>query len=136
MWQTLVVDHKLSVSKEFVRNALRIMDFEGVQRRSRQTPKGPNFIWHLDGYDKLKPYGFCIHGCIDGYSRQIMWLKVGRTNNHPGVVARYFIDCAENVGGTACVICGDMGTENIRIPAIQHYLRHAKSCCYLVEYSF
>ena len=26
----------------------------------------PNFVWHLDGYDKLKPYGFAIHACIDG----------------------------------------------------------------------
>ena len=25
-------------------------------------------VWHLHGYDKLKPYGFVIHGCIDGYS--------------------------------------------------------------------
>ena len=23
-------------------------------------------MWHIDGYDKLKPYGFPIHGCIDG----------------------------------------------------------------------
>ena len=29
-------------------------------------PKGPNFCWHLDGYDKLSPFGFHIHGCIDG----------------------------------------------------------------------
>ena len=28
--------------------------------------KGPNFLWHCDGYDKLKPYGIAIHGCIDG----------------------------------------------------------------------
>ena len=28
--------------------------------------QGPNFLWHCDGYDKLKPYGLCIHGCIDG----------------------------------------------------------------------
>ena len=28
--------------------------------------QGPNFVWHLDGYDKLKPYGFSIHGYIDG----------------------------------------------------------------------
>ena len=35
MWQRLVVDNKLSVSKEFVRSALRIMDPEGVQRHSR-----------------------------------------------------------------------------------------------------
>ena len=24
-------------------------------------------MWHVDGYDKLKPFGFPIHGCIDGY---------------------------------------------------------------------
>ncbi|XP_073254905.1 uncharacterized protein [Porites lutea] len=143
MWQRLVVDHKLSVSKEFVRNALRIMDPEGVQRRSRHRlqrrqyhAKGPNFIWHLDGYDKLKPYGFCIHGCIDGYSRQIMWLEVGRTNNHPGVVASYFINCVQNVGGTASVIRGDMGTENVRIAAIQRYLRHELGDSWSGEKSF
>ena len=28
--------------------------------------QGPNYIWHCDGNDKLKKYGFCIHGCIDG----------------------------------------------------------------------
>ena len=28
--------------------------------------QGPDFVWNLDGYDKLKPYGFAIHGCIDG----------------------------------------------------------------------
>ena len=29
--------------------------------------QGPNFCWHMDGNDKLKPYGFSVHGCIDGY---------------------------------------------------------------------
>ena len=29
--------------------------------------KGPNYVWHMDGYDKLTPFGFCIHGCVDGY---------------------------------------------------------------------
>ena len=28
--------------------------------------QGPNYTWHCDGYNKLKPYGFPIHGCIDG----------------------------------------------------------------------
>ena len=28
--------------------------------------KGPNYVWHTDGMDKLKPYGFAVHGCIDG----------------------------------------------------------------------
>ena len=29
--------------------------------------QGPNYVWHTDGLDKLKPYGFAVHGCIDGY---------------------------------------------------------------------
>ena len=29
--------------------------------------QGPSSVWHCDGMDKLKPYGFAIHGCIDGY---------------------------------------------------------------------
>ena len=28
--------------------------------------QGPNFLWHINGYDKLKAYGFAIHGWIDG----------------------------------------------------------------------
>ena len=39
------------------------------------------------GYDKLKPYGFPIHGAVDGFSRRILWLEVTRSNNDPKVVA-------------------------------------------------
>jgi len=28
--------------------------------------KGPNDNWHIDGYDKLGPYGLKVHGCVDG----------------------------------------------------------------------
>ena len=51
------------------------------------TFRGPNFMWHVDGYDKLKLFGFPIHGCIDGYSRKILWLNVSPTNNDPQVMA-------------------------------------------------
>ena len=37
----------------------------------------------IDGYDKLKPFGFAIHGAIDGYSWKILWLFVGSSNNDP-----------------------------------------------------
>lgn len=28
--------------------------------------QGPNHCWHIDGNDKLVPYGFGIHAGIDG----------------------------------------------------------------------
>ena len=106
MWQRLVTDHGLAVCKDTVRYVLRILDPDGVDRRLRRRlqrrqykGRGPNFIWHIDGYDKLKPFGFSIHGCIDGYSRRIMWLEVGTSNNNPTVIARYFIDCIAELGG-------------------------------------
>ena len=56
--------------------------------RRRYYARGPNYVWHVDGYDKLKPYCFCIHGAIDGYSRKILWLEVADTNNHPTVIVK------------------------------------------------
>ena len=33
---------------------------------------GPDHMRHIDGYDKLNPYGFTVHGAIvhDGFSRK------------------------------------------------------------------
>ena len=62
-------------------------------KRRMYTSRGPNFMWHVDGYDKLKSFGFPIHSCIDGYSRKILWLNVSPTNNDPQVIATYFIEC-------------------------------------------
>ena len=45
--------------------------------------KGPNDVWHLDGYDKLKPYGFSIHGCIDGY---VNWLNIDYKMNKHNII--------------------------------------------------
>ena len=39
------------------------------------------YVWDVDGYDKLKPYGFCIHGAIDGYSRRILFRSVSSTTS-------------------------------------------------------
>ena len=61
---------------------LATMDEEGTkQRKSRRIARrlylnmGPNYLWHTDGYDKLKPYGIAIHGCIDGYNDHNIHVK-------------------------------------------------------------
>ena len=39
----------------------------GTLRRRFFYSRGPNWVWYLDGYDKLKPYDFEIHGCMHGW---------------------------------------------------------------------
>ncbi|PNH38462.1 hypothetical protein VD0002_g10272, partial [Verticillium dahliae] len=55
----------------------RLADWK--HRKNFQVP-GPNFMWSLDGYEKLKNFGFSIYACIDTYSRAIIWIYVGRGN--------------------------------------------------------
>ena len=114
----------LRVRKEDVRLILKVMDPEGVELRKAYFAKGPNSIWHVDGYDKLKPYGLCINGCIDGYSRKIMWLNVYHTNNDPKVVGGYFLEAVKECGGCPRIVRSDRGTENGHVRAFQQLFRH------------
>jgi len=89
----------LVVSQTNVRLLMGIIDPEGVSlrrrhrlRRRRYQNPGPNYVWHVDGYDKLAPYGIYIHGCVDGFSRYLIWLKANYTNKNPNVVAGYYLD--------------------------------------------
>ena len=63
-----------------------------------------------------------VHSCIDGFSRKILWLKCAHSNHHPGVIASYFLDCVEAVGGYPARLRTDCGTENILIAAIQTFV--------------
>ena len=81
IWATLK-RQKIFVRKEEVRKAILELNAEGVQqmkrrklvRRKYRNP-GPNYLWHIDGHYNLKPFGFSVHGCIDGFSRKL-WLEV------------------------------------------------------------
>ena len=80
----------INIAKEDVRKALLILDPEEVEKRKRKFIKrrvyescGPLNTFHIDGNDKLKRSGFPIHGCIDGFSRKLMWLVVSTSNNDP-----------------------------------------------------
>ena len=92
------------------------------RRRNFHCP-GPNFTCHADGYDKLKPFGFAVHGCVDGYSRRVLWLKVSHTNNNPSVIASYFLETATSLCVCPALLRTDCGTENGSMATIQTLLR-------------
>lgn len=103
---TKCLERGLDIDKESVRLILKCLDPHGVKcRNARKLTRrtymnnGPNYMWHMDGYDKLKNYGICIDGCIDGFSRNIMWLEAYTTNKDPHVIAGYFIDTVRQLGG-------------------------------------
>lgn len=143
MHQRLRLDYGIVTSKEADRTALSFLDPEGVSLRSRHKlkrrkyfAKGPNYVWHIDGYDKLKPFGFCIHGGIDGFSRRIMWLEVGHSNNNPTIIASYFYDCIKQVGGVPYRCRSDAGTENVNVAAMQRFFRRDANDEFAGEKSF
>lgn len=64
------------VKQRTVLDILHAVDPEGIENRKRKRlvrrmyhSSGTNFTWHVDGYCKLSPYGICISGAIDGFSR-------------------------------------------------------------------
>ncbi|KAK3579435.1 hypothetical protein CHS0354_028234 [Potamilus streckersoni] len=72
MSRRLISRHGISIGRDAVLR-LRVLDPEGVDTRTRHCltkrvyfNKGPNYLVHVDGYDKLKRYGFGIHGALCG----------------------------------------------------------------------
>lgn len=129
LWHTLEIEG-LRVPRIVVQDIIKELDPEGsklrkahcLKRRKYHNP-GPNFAWHQDGYDKLKPYGFPIHGCIDGFSRKILWLSVTRSNNSPDNIASFYLNTVRELKGCPVELITDLGTENGLSASIQSYFR-------------
>ena len=92
-------------------------------KRRRYSIPGPNYCWHSDGYDKLKPYGFPIHACIDGFSRRIIWLKLTKSNNNPQIIASFFLESIKELQACPTLLRTDRGTENGSMATVQCFLR-------------
>ena len=126
------IQSKLNVTQTVVRLLLNILDPEGTElrrknrlRRQKYYSRGPNFVWHVDSYDKLRPYGICINGAIDRFSRWLIWLKAYYTSrsSDPRIIAGYFIQEVEARMGCPRMIRSDHGTENGHMQAMQVFMR-------------
>lgn len=122
------IQRGIVVKQSTILHLMHLLDPEGIRVRKRKRlrrrqyfNKGPNYLWHLDGYDKLKPYGICISGCIDGFSRKILWLKAAYSNSNPRIIGGYFLETVKKLEGYPQSIRTDMGTENVRVEQIQKY---------------
>ena len=103
LWSSLKASYKINIQHDIVMKMLRELDPGGMEtrrerrlRRRQYVSVGPNYCWYADGYDKFKPYGFPIHGCVDGFSRKLFWIKVSQTNSDPVVPAYWYTETVKN----------------------------------------
>ncbi|EDO47548.1 predicted protein [Nematostella vectensis] len=127
LWHNLRMKGIL-VPRVVVQEMLKEIDPNGVELRKAHKLKrrvyrslGPKSTWHADGYDKLKPYGFPMHACIDGFSRKVIWLYVTRSNNYPDNIASYYLDAVKQLGGCPRELDTDLGTENGTMAGIHSF---------------
>ena len=125
------IRNSLMVSRVIVAQVMKHLKPIGVNTRRRPAlrhrlyySQGPNWVWHLDGYDRLKPYGFEIHGCIDGYSWRVLWLSVIQSTKDPKEVCNLYLNYLLIAKGAPTIIVADRGTENA---GSQRFLRRNNS---------
>ncbi|KAG9267245.1 hypothetical protein AMEX_G18069, partial [Astyanax mexicanus] len=71
----------------------------------------------------LKESRICINGCIDGFSRKLVWLNAYTTSSDPRLVGGYYIEAVQRLGGGPAIVRGDFGTENGHVCDFQRFFR-------------
>ena len=85
-----------------------------IYRRRYQVPWA-NSLWHLDGHHSLIRLCLVIHGCIDRFSRRIIYLHCS-LNNLSSTVLTLFLNSIEQDGELwPSRIRVDQGVENVLV---------------------
>lgn len=95
------------------------------RHRGEYIVPGPNFLWSVDGYLKLAPYGIEIYGAIDAYSRYIIWIYVGISGRTAISVLRQYLDTIEMLNQHPRFVRSDHGGETVILAQAHHLLQQA-----------
>ena len=97
----------------------------------------------MDQHDKWRRFGLFLHGCVDGFTRKILWLVIWWNNSNPRFVCAQYLKTVRHIGGmfqmflsfimdllnmllgAPCVTQSDRGTENYNIAYAHTHIRHA-----------
>lgn len=137
MNQKLRTEHNVQVPRHLVYNMIAELDPEGLEARSLQrkkkkpkgqfTSEGPLWVASLDGHDKLCGYQnstfpLGVYGCIDTFSRKILFLFVCHSNSNPLVVGKMYLQYLFEAGMLPRNLRVDRGTETGKMATIHVYL--------------
>ena len=130
LWAHLRRSH-IRVRIDDMREVIRLLDPANVRHRrlgAKTIPRGeyicagPDEVWSIDGYDKLKRWGINIYGAIDAYSRRLIWVYTGITNRTQVSVATQFCKAVQFHNKFPQIIRSDRGAETSILADIQYDL--------------
>ena len=138
MHQKIRQKYQLNVSRDMVYDLMYDIDpdrlagrLPGLKKKKAKigfTTKGPNWVFSVDGHDKLMGYQnstfpIAIYGCIDTASRKIMWLRVWTTNSKPEIIGKWYLEYLLETKILPAYLRMDKGTETGVMATMQAYLR-------------
>jgi hypothetical protein len=103
----------------------------GVERRRNNLQRvrqefiipGPNYIWSIDGHDKLRPWGIEIYAAINAYSQYVIWIYIGISNRTAISTLRQFLDTVTDTNIQPMKIRSDRGVETPLLASSHFALR-------------
>jgi hypothetical protein len=109
------------VSRDRLFGVYRSLNPDAIKQRRQDLQRahgeyivpGPNFIWSLNGHDKLKPFGIEVYTCIDAYSRYIIWIYVGITNATAISCFTQYLQVLKDIKVAPKFIRSDRGGETV-----------------------
>ena len=110
----------ITVQRVRIRESLMRIDPVGRAIRKRHqivrrtyNVTSSNYLWHIDSNHKLISWRIVIHGCVDGYSRAIIYLHCCADNKALTVLE--FFGSGIYQFGLPRRVRGDRGMENVEV---------------------
>ncbi|PMD60768.1 uncharacterized protein K444DRAFT_721226 [Hyaloscypha bicolor E] len=93
--------------------------------REEYNIHGPNFVWSIDSYCKLRFCGIEIYAGIDAYSRFVPWIYIGISNGY--AISMQYLDLVDEMEVIPLHIRSDRGCET-PIITNAHYILYKATC--------
>ncbi len=136
----LRTEHGIRVPRQVVHDVMWDINPEALDERNlkKKTKKrkqpfvsdGSNWVFSLDGHDKMmgfqnSTFPVAIYGCLDTFSRKIIFLHVWKGNSDPVIVGNFYMQRLVETEMMPNYLRLDKGTETGTMATIHVYL-HGK----------
>ena len=130
-------EHNIFVPRKLVSDIMWDLDPQGVEARKLRKKKrsmkkpficdGPNWLFSLDGHDKMmgfqnSTFPLALYGCLDTFSRKILFLHVWTGNSDPLVIGKFYMMYLNKAKIIPNYLRIDKGTETGVMASIHAYL--------------